>query len=262
MFSGKVEIGQGILTALAQIAAEELDVSLAQVRMARASTAMSPDEGTTSGSLSVQDSGTALRHACAEARAIHLRIAAARLNATIESLTVDNGDIVGANGARTSYWELADAALLDREATGQVAPKPSLAHRIVGSPIARLDLADKIFGRPCFIHDLELPRMLHGRVLRPPSADATLIDCRRGRGPRAAGCRRRRSRRFVHRRARRKRSGRPCGRAEARRGRDVARMARACPTKRRWRTGSRRRRPRPASSTARPHRHRGRSRGR
>ena len=65
---------------------------------------------------------------------------------------------------------------LEREASGQVAPKPPLAHRIVGSPIARLDLSDKIFGRPCFIHDLELPRMLHGRVLRPSSADATLID--------------------------------------------------------------------------------------
>ena len=110
VFSGKVEIGQGILTALAQIAAEELDVSLAQVRMVRASTAVSPDEAMTSGSLSVQDSGTALRHACAEARAIHLRIAAARLNTAIETLTVDNGNIVGANGASTSYWELADAS--------------------------------------------------------------------------------------------------------------------------------------------------------
>jgi nicotinate dehydrogenase subunit B len=176
VFSGKVEIGQGILTALAQIAAEELDVSFAQVRMLPASTARSPDEAITSGSLSVQESGTALRHACAEARAIYLQAAAVRLGAAIESLTVDSGNIASANGAQTSYWELADDTLLDREATGQVAPKPASAHRIVGAPIARLDLADKIFGRPCFIHDLELPRMLYGRVLRPPSADATLID--------------------------------------------------------------------------------------
>jgi nicotinate dehydrogenase subunit B len=175
VFSGKVEIGQGILTALAQIAAEELDISLAQIRMVSASTVMSPDEAITSGSLSVQESGTALRHACAEARAIYLQAAAERLGTTIESLAVDRGSIAGA-GAQTSYWELADDTLLDREATGQVAPKPASAHRIVGSPIARLDLADKVFGGPCFIHDLELPRMLHGRVLRPPSANATLVD--------------------------------------------------------------------------------------
>src|ERR1700694_2686060 len=102
VFSGKVEIGQGILTALAQIAAEELDVSIEQVRMVSASTAMSPDEAVTSGSLSVQDSGTALRHACAEARAIYLHAAAARLGASPESLAIDNGNIVSASGARTS----------------------------------------------------------------------------------------------------------------------------------------------------------------
>jgi CO/xanthine dehydrogenase Mo-binding subunit len=176
VFSGKVEIGQGILTALAQIAAEELDVSLEQVRMVPASTTISPDEAITSGSLSVQESGTALRHACAEARAIYLDAAAARLGAPIETLSVDGGRIVSATGGQTSYWELIDDDLLDRDATGRVAPKPASAHRIVGAPIARLDLGEKVFGGPCFIHDLELPQMLHGRVLRPPSADATLLD--------------------------------------------------------------------------------------
>jgi CO/xanthine dehydrogenase Mo-binding subunit len=176
VFSGKVEIGQGVLTALAQIAAEELDVSIEQVRMVPASTAMSPDEGITSGSLSVQDSGTALRHACAEARAICLHAAAARLGEPVASLAVAKGNIVSASGARTSYGELAADALLDRDATGKAAPKPASAHRIVGKAIARVDLPDKVFGMPCFIHDLELPQMLHGRVLRPPSPGATLID--------------------------------------------------------------------------------------
>src|ERR1700687_3772656 len=176
VFSGKVEIGQGILTALAQIAAEELDLSLEQLRMVPASTAISPDEAITSGSLSVQESGTALRHACAEARAIYLNAAAARLGAPIETLHVDNGRIVSTGGGETTYWELIVDDLLDRDATGQVAPKPASAHRVVGTAVARLDLNDKVFGAPCFIHDLELPRMLHGRVLRPPSADATLLD--------------------------------------------------------------------------------------
>jgi nicotinate dehydrogenase subunit B len=174
--SGKVEIGQGILTALAQIAAEELDVALEQVRMVPASTARSPDEAVTSGSLSIQESGTALRHACAEARAIYLEAAAARLGAPAASLAIAAGRICAPGGVQTSYWELADDALLDREATGSVAPKPPGAHRIVGTAIERSDLPDKVFGRACFVHDLELPRMLHGRMLRPPSAGATLVD--------------------------------------------------------------------------------------
>jgi CO/xanthine dehydrogenase Mo-binding subunit len=172
--SGKVEIGQGILTALAQIVAEELGVSIGRVRMVPASTAASPDEAVTSGSLSVQDSGTALRHACAEARAIYLDAAAAHLDMPPESLAVEDGNIAAPGGARTSYWELAAAALLERDATGEIAPRPASEHHIVGEPVARLDLPDKVFGKPCFIHDLELPRMLHGRMLRPPSPDSTL----------------------------------------------------------------------------------------
>ena len=88
VFSGKVEIGQGILTAVAQIVADELDVDLARVRMVPASTAMSPNEGVTSGSLSVEHSGSALRYACAEARAIYLDAAAQRLGVAAQSLEI------------------------------------------------------------------------------------------------------------------------------------------------------------------------------
>jgi CO/xanthine dehydrogenase Mo-binding subunit len=176
VLSGKVEIGQGILTALAQIAAEELDVAPAQVRMVAASTATSPNELFTSGSLSIQDSGTALRFVCAEARAIFLAAAAQRLGVAVESLSVVNGDIVSAAGARTSYWALAGVVLLERDVTARATPKDTAAHRIVGAPATRLDLPDKIFGAACFIHDLDLPRMLHGRVCRPPAVNATLID--------------------------------------------------------------------------------------
>ncbi len=174
--SGKVEIGQGILTALAQIVAEELDVAPARVRMIRASTAESPNEGVTSGSLSTQDSGTALRYACAEARAIYLDAAARRLGVAFESLAVADGEIRGANGARTSYWDLADDALLERDATASVVPKASARRGIIGRRADRIDLPDKVMGRPRFIHDLALPAMLHGRVLRPPSPGATLVS--------------------------------------------------------------------------------------
>ena len=174
--SGKVEIGQGIATALAQIAAEELDVCIERIRMVAASTASSPNEAVTSGSLSVQESGTALRYACAEARAIYLAAAATRLGVPAASLTIANGEIVGASGARSSYAELADDALLEREATASAPPKDASRHRIVGTSLPRLDLAQKIYGQPRFVHDLELPGMLHARVLRPPSPAATLVS--------------------------------------------------------------------------------------
>lgn len=176
IFSGKVEIGQGILTALSQIVAEELDVGLSRVRMVAANTASSPQEGVTSGSLSIQDSGTALRHACAEARMIYLQAAALQLDVPADSLQVHEGDIFGEDGRRTSYWDLADEALLDREATASLVPKCAADYTLVGTAAQRLDLPGKFCGQPRFIHDLELPDMLHGRVLRPPSPSSTLIS--------------------------------------------------------------------------------------
>jgi CO/xanthine dehydrogenase Mo-binding subunit len=176
--SGKVEIGQGILTAIAQIAADELDVDLARIRMVPATTAASPNEGVTSGSLSIQQSGVALRYACAEARAIYLDAAAQRLGVDVQGLEVRDGEIVGPGNLRTSYWELAEHAtgggLLDRDATARVAPKPAVARRLAGTAAERIDIPDKVFGRPRFIHDLALPGLLHSRVLRPPSPGATL----------------------------------------------------------------------------------------
>src|SRR6202162_1839837 len=114
---GKVEIGQGIVTALAQIAADELDVDIGRVRMVRASTAGSPNEGVTSGSLSVQQSGRAIRHASAEIRQIFLTAASDRLGVDIGTLEISDGTISGPGNVRTSYWELADEVSLEREAT-------------------------------------------------------------------------------------------------------------------------------------------------
>jgi len=172
--SGKVEIGQGILTAIAQIVADELDIDLGRVRMVAASTASSPNEGVTSGSLSIEQSGSALRYACAEARAIYLEAAAQRLGVAAQSLQVRDGTIVGPGNLSISYWELAGDDLLNRDATAKVAPKPSAARMVVGKPAGRIDIADKVYGRPRFIHDLALSGLLHARVLRPPSREATL----------------------------------------------------------------------------------------
>src|SRR5436190_10960677 len=175
---GKVEIGQGIVTALAQIAADELDVDLSRVQMIRASTASSPNEGVTSGSLSIQQSGRALRHACAEVRRIFLQQAAERLGVDIDALDIEDGTISGPGNVRTSYWELAEEVSLDRDATSGVTPKIASRRALAGNSIQRIDIPDKVLGRPRFIHDQALAGMLHGRVLRPENARAKLTGLR------------------------------------------------------------------------------------
>ena len=170
--SGKVELGQGILTALAQIAAEELDVALERIRMVPASTASSPDEGVTSGSLSIQDGGKSLRVACAELRALLLGKAAERLGLDVQQLAVEDGTIRG-GGDSISYWELADA---EGEVGGGAPLKPAASYRVVGTSAPRLDLPGKIAGRPSYVQDIVLPGMLHARIVRPPGAFKKLIQ--------------------------------------------------------------------------------------
>ncbi len=174
--TGKVEIGQGIVSAMAQIAAEELDVAYSRIRMVPADTALSPNEGSTSGSRSVEEGGGALRQACAEVRDLLLQAAARKLGASLESLSIEDGTI-RVRGARASvtYWQLAAEVNLTREATGQVRPKPRDELRIVGKPLPRLDIPAKVSGA-AFLHDLDLPAMLHGRVVRPPSYHARLVS--------------------------------------------------------------------------------------
>ncbi|WP_433363294.1 molybdopterin cofactor-binding domain-containing protein [Actinoplanes sp. CA-142083] len=150
--AGKVELGQGILTALAQIAADELGVGLAAVRMVPAGSG-GPDEGVTAGSLSVMDSGAALRVAAANVR---MRFARA------------------AGGDDFSYARFAAAVDLEVPADPDV-PLRSEAG-LVGRSVERLDLPDKVFGRPRYIQDLRLPGQLYGRVVRPPSRGARLVE--------------------------------------------------------------------------------------
>src|SRR6202521_4765631 len=133
---GKVEIGQGIVTALAQTAADELDVDTGRVRMCLASTAASPNEGVTSGSLSVRQSGRAIRQVCAEVRQVFLQLASDRLGVATAALEITDGTISGPGNVRTSYWELADEVSLDRDATPGAVPKPSTQRTLAGHSIA------------------------------------------------------------------------------------------------------------------------------
>jgi nicotinate dehydrogenase subunit B len=180
--TGKVEIGQGIISTLAQIAAEELDVDYTRIRMIPADTARSPNEGVTAGSRSTVESGSALQQACAEVRSAFLEAAAQRLGTGIDELFVRDGTIHRrASNESTTYWELSGEVDLARDADGRAAPKRADQLTLVGKSLPRVDLPGKVIGSDVYVHDLELPGMLHGRVLRPPSYRATLLECDSGR---------------------------------------------------------------------------------
>lgn len=171
--TGKVEIGQGILTALRQVIADELDVEPRRIELRTASTAHGPDEGITSGSRSIEESAVALRYACAEARELLLQRAAAKLGISVEKISVADG-VVSGGGKSVTYWEIAGSQLLERDATAQARPKPASEHKYIGSAAPRVDLPGKLTGVPSYIQDMSLPGMLYGRVVRPPAYGARL----------------------------------------------------------------------------------------
>ena len=174
--TGKAELGQGILTALAQIAADELDVAYERIEMISADTSRSPNEGMTAGSLSVEQSGTAIHYAAAEARDILLQLAAARLGVAADKLAVIDGTVT-AGGAKTTYWELAQNANFKREATARVRPKAPARHQVIGKSIQRRDIPGKVTGGIAYVQDMRLPGMVFGRVVRPSSRRAQLESC-------------------------------------------------------------------------------------
>jgi CO/xanthine dehydrogenase Mo-binding subunit len=174
VFSGKVELGQGIVTAIAQIAAEELELPLDKLAIVAGDTTRAPDEWYTAGSQSIEVGGAAMRLACAEVRHLFLEAAARRFEVGAAELRIRDGIIeVPGTDLRTSYWELAPEVSLARDATGSIAPRPVAQHRIVGQSTARRDIPRKLAGA-AFVHDMELPGMLHARVVRPRAFGARL----------------------------------------------------------------------------------------
>ena len=177
--TGKVELGQGIATALALIAAEELDVRLERIRVEHADSAHPPFEFLTVGSMSVETSGMSLRLAAAEARHVLLTRAAELLGVPLESLRVEDGEIRGARGEqRTDYWQLMAGRRFERQVSGAIAPKPAAAHGIVGRRAQRLELQALVFGEQRFVNDLTRPGMLHARCVRHvrPGARLAHVD--------------------------------------------------------------------------------------
>jgi nicotinate dehydrogenase subunit B len=178
VFTGKAELGQGILTALAQIAAEELDVGFDKIRMVGADTSRGPDEQYTFGSQSVEQSGSAIRAASAQARGILLAAAARRFGARPEDLQTKVGIIASPDGTRATFWEVAsaDPDLLKGDITATAAPKKPSDYSIVGKSVNRIDLPGKLTGAPSYVQDMRLPGMVFARVVRPPRYGAKLVS--------------------------------------------------------------------------------------
>ena len=176
VFTGKVELGQGIKTALLQVAADELRVAPGRLLLVTADTERTPDEGLTAGSNSMKDSGAALRHAAGQVR-MHLnQLAATRLGVPAPRLTLSDGAFATADGRRVTFGQLVSGQELHLRATPVPAPPAPGPKTAIGKSVPRIDIPAKVAGGPAYLQDLRLPDMVHARVVRPPSQAARLIE--------------------------------------------------------------------------------------
>jgi len=169
IFTGKAELGQGIKTALLQLAADELDLPLSSTTLVTADTGRTVNEGVTAGSHSMQDSGTAIANAAANVRLLLVEAAAARWKLAVEQLGTENGTVRAPDGRTLSYGELANTLSLHVAARTGVARKNPSKRRLIGRDQPRVDIPAKLTGGIAYVHDLTLPGMLHARVIRGPS---------------------------------------------------------------------------------------------
>jgi nicotinate dehydrogenase subunit B len=169
VFMGKVELGQGTTTGMLQIAAEELDLAMSQVSAARIDTDVTPNQGPAVASLSIMDNGPQLRAAAAEARQALLRLAAARLNAPADRLSVKDGVVVveGDPGRTVTYGDLIGDRQFNVKMTGKAQQKPVSQYRLVTTRVLRVDIPEKVSGKYVYMQHVHVPGMLHGRIVRP-----------------------------------------------------------------------------------------------
>jgi nicotinate dehydrogenase subunit B len=169
-FNGHVDLGTGIRTALGQIVAEELDVSFARVVVVLGDTSLVPNQGATIASETIQVTAVPLRKAAAQARQFLIARAAERLELSEQDLVVEDGLIRGRDNRSVSYGELIAGEVIRLELAESVAVKAVDSYSIVGQSVPRIDLPAKATGELVYVHDVRVPGMLHGRVVRPPYA--------------------------------------------------------------------------------------------
>jgi nicotinate dehydrogenase subunit B len=175
-YNGHVDLGTGIRTALGQIVAEELDVSFARVVIVLGDTSRVPNQGATIASETIQITAVPLRKAAAQARQFLVTRAAQRLELPPEDLSIEDGLVRGKDNRSVSYGELIAGDTIRLELADDVAVKDVDAYSIVGKSVPRVDLPAKATGELVYVHDVRVPRMLHGRVVRPPYAGVDAGD--------------------------------------------------------------------------------------
>jgi isoquinoline 1-oxidoreductase len=176
VFSGKIEMGQGVITSLAQEAADELGVALESIEMVMGDTDLCPYDSGTYGSMSTRFFGPAVRAAAAEARAIMLELASEQLKTPKQKLSVENGAVfvTGDRKARVTFGQLARGQKITRKLDGKAVPKPVAEFTLMGKPVKRTDATVKVTGKALYAGDIRQPGMLYARILRPPAHGATL----------------------------------------------------------------------------------------
>jgi len=175
-YNGHVDLGTGIRTALGQIVAEELDVSFARVVVVLGDTSLVPNQGATIASETIQITAVPLRKAAAQARQFLVARAAEQLELPIEDLVVEDGLVRGKDNRSISYGELIAGETIQLELADDVPVKSADAYTIVGQSVPRIDLPAKATGELVYVHDMRVPGMLHGRVVRPPYAGVDVGD--------------------------------------------------------------------------------------
>ena len=170
-FTGKIEMGQGVITSLAQMLADELDVGLDSVKMVMGDTDLCPWDMGTFGSMSTRFFGPPLRAAGAEGRQVLLELASEHLNKPIDQLMTENGAVYDKSNKKNkiTYAALAKGKTIERHASGKVPVKTPDQFKIMGKPFLHQDAYEKVTGRAKYAGDIQLPGMLYGRILRPPS---------------------------------------------------------------------------------------------
>jgi len=174
--TGKAELGQGVKTALMQIAAEELGVQPSVIKLVTADTRTTPDEGYTAGSNSMKDSGVAIQNAAAQVRELLMARAADKLAVAPEKLQARDGFFATEDGRRVAFGELVGDGVTHVRAQPQSKLKDPRTYAIVGKPFARVDIPAKVTGGVAYVQDIRVPGMVHARVIRPPSYGARLRD--------------------------------------------------------------------------------------
>jgi len=176
VFTGKVELGTGVRTALLQVAAEELSIAPALITFLTADTGLSPDEGLTAGSHTMADSGTALLHAAAQVRGLLVEAAAGRWKLAPERLSTRDALVSAPDGRSLRFADLIASVNLHRRPALRSPLKPPADYTVIGSSLPRVELPAKVTGGPAYVQDLRLPGMLHARVVLPPVYEAQLDD--------------------------------------------------------------------------------------